>query len=82
MYFKKKRFKRRSFVYIPYSFRLFFFIFNTYFVMEFRNVKMAASIELKTNRTILNPNFEGYKLSLEKLPIYRAELSCGKNRMI
>ena len=39
---------------------------------------MAASIELNVDRTLLNPNFEGYKLSRDKLPVYRTNIECGK----
>ncbi|XP_052232848.1 nudC domain-containing protein 1-like [Dreissena polymorpha] len=35
---------------------------------------MKASMELKPDRDLLNPNFEGYKLSLDKQPIYTSNL--------
>ncbi|XP_053401647.1 nudC domain-containing protein 1-like isoform X2 [Mercenaria mercenaria] len=38
---------------------------------------MATSIELKANRNLINPNFEGYKLSLDKLPIYSTQVDNG-----
>lgn len=38
---------------------------------------MAAPIDLKINRDLINPNFEGYKLSLDKLPIYSTTITNG-----
>ncbi|WAR13499.1 NUDC1-like protein [Mya arenaria] len=38
---------------------------------------MAASMELRPDRNLLHPNFEGYKLSLDKLPTYSKEINDG-----
>ncbi|XP_060596729.1 nudC domain-containing protein 1-like isoform X1 [Ruditapes philippinarum] len=38
---------------------------------------MATSIELKAERNLINPNFEGYKLSLDKLPVYCTQVDNG-----
>lgn len=34
-------------------------------------------LELRPDRKLLNPEFEGYKLSLEAIPTYQKELSCS-----
>lgn len=39
-------------------------------------------IELRPNRSLLNPNFEGYKLSLEKIPIYKHELESSIEKIL
>ena len=36
------------------------------------------SVELKICKNLINSNFEGYKLSLDSLPIYKAQISNGK----
>lgn len=38
---------------------------------------MARKIKLKTDRGLMDPNFEGYKLSLEPLPLYSSKLDGG-----
>ena len=35
------------------------------------------SVELKIDRNLINSNFEGYKLSLDSLPIYKIQLEDG-----
>lgn len=39
--------------------------------------KSAGLVELKPNSTLLDPNFNGYKLSLEKLPTYELSVKTG-----
>lgn len=39
-------------------------------------------IELRPNRDLLNPDFEGYKLSLEKIPIYKHELEASIEKIL
>ena len=38
---------------------------------------MAARVDLKPRKELLNPQFESYKLSLEPLPSYQQELEKG-----
>lgn len=40
----------------------------------------AANCSLRVKRPLLDPRFEGYKLSLEPLPCYQLELDAGGNR--
>ena len=35
---------------------------------------MAKVFELRPNKSLLDPSFEGYKLSLDSLPVYKHEL--------
>lgn len=35
---------------------------------------MAKLIELRPRKDLMNPNFEGYKLSLDPLPVYKHDL--------
>lgn len=37
----------------------------------------AANCSLRVKRPLLDPRFEGYKLSLEPLPCYQLELDAG-----
>jgi hypothetical protein len=47
--------------------------------MKLRPEKDRATVfELKPERSLLDPNFHGYKLSLENLPIYTTSLKSGK----
>uniref|UniRef100_A0A9L0JFU8 NudC domain containing 1 n=1 Tax=Equus asinus TaxID=9793 RepID=A0A9L0JFU8_EQUAS len=38
---------------------------------------VAANCSLRVKRPLLDPRFEGYKLSLEPLPCYQLELDAG-----
>lgn len=42
-----------------------------------RNAMEAANCSLRVKRPLLDPRFEGYKLSLEPLPCYQLELDAG-----
>lgn len=41
---------------------------------------VAANCSLRVKRPLLDPRFEGYKLSLEPLPCYQLELDAGGTR--
>lgn len=41
------------------------------------NAMEAANCSLRVKRPLLDPRFEGYKLSLEPLPCYQLELDAG-----
>lgn len=41
---------------------------------------VAANCSLRVKRPLLDPRFEGYKLSLEPLPCYQLELDAGGKR--
>ncbi|XP_041376317.1 nudC domain-containing protein 1-like [Gigantopelta aegis] len=38
---------------------------------------MVEHVELRVQKNLLNPHFDGYKLSLDSLPVYSKELECG-----
>lgn len=38
----------------------------------------SAVAELRPNRSLLDPKFDGYKLSLEQLPVYEIRLDNGE----
>lgn len=40
-------------------------------------MEVAANCSLRVKRPLLDPRFEGYKLSLEPLPSYQLELDAG-----
>lgn len=40
-------------------------------------MEVAANCSLRVKRPLLDPRFEGYKLSLEPLPCYQLELDAG-----
>jgi len=39
---------------------------------------MAVKIELRPVRELLDPHFDGYKLSLDSLPVYRSPITDGR----
>ncbi|XP_067012724.2 nudC domain-containing protein 1 isoform X2 [Anabrus simplex] len=39
-------------------------------------------IELRPRKELLDPNFDGYKLSLEPVPVYRLTLECGADHIL
>lgn len=39
---------------------------------------MTSLIDLRPNSSLLDPDFSGYKLSLDTIPVYRRELKNGK----
>lgn len=39
---------------------------------------MNPCVDLKVNRDLLDPHFDGYKLSLDTLPTYRVKLEAGE----
>lgn len=43
-------------------------------------MEVAANCSLRVKRPLLDPRFEGYKLSLEPLPCYQLELDAGGKR--
>lgn len=43
-------------------------------------MEVAANCSLRVKRPLLDPRFEGYKLSLEPLPCYQLELDAGGER--
>lgn len=43
-------------------------------------MEVAANCSLRVKRPLLDPRFEGYKLSLEPLPSYQLELDAGGKR--
>ena len=43
-------------------------------------MEVAANCSLRVKRPLLDPRFEGYKLSLEPLPSYQLELDAGEKR--
>ena len=38
---------------------------------------MVEHVELRVKKNLLNPHFDGYKLSLDSLPVYSKELERG-----
>ncbi|KAB0400796.1 hypothetical protein E2I00_014958 [Balaenoptera physalus] len=50
--------------------------FNTNFINS-HAMEVAANCSLRVKRPLLDPCFEGYKLSLEPLPCYQLELDAG-----
>lgn len=44
-------------------------------------MEVAANCSLRVKRPLLDPRFEGYKLSLEPLPCYQLELDAGGKRL-
>lgn len=45
-----------------------------------KTMEVAANCSLRVKRPLLDPRFEGYKLSLEPLPCYQLELDAGGKR--
>ena len=38
---------------------------------------MDKCVDLKVDRSLIDPNFDGYKLSLDPLPMYNVALDTG-----
>ena len=47
---------------------------------SWKAMEVAANCSLRVKRPLLDPRFEGYKLSLEPLPCYQLELDAGGKR--